>query len=330
MTILASDLKFCKASSVSNLGSNGGLMSPNLYVTSVLQNLFNNVLSSERTTGSTVYRKIFCKNANDSDETFYGSKLCLFAPTAGDDWVVFFAGTQEDVQSDITGAERLFGAGTIAQDVTAGDYVIVLDVEDTSITGIFQAGDEVYITNKATYSGSGDEETRTIDSIDSVSGVRVTLTLTEPVSADYNIGSFISSIYDAGDVECTVSDWSETGAFTYDENNFPVVCDNIGTVEETWTLTFLNATTFSVSGATVGSVGSGNISTSFAPSNPDFTKPFFTLNYLGWGGTPVAGNSLVFKTHPSSIPVWEKKVTPAGANSMTINSVLLLWMGEAL
>lgn len=332
MSISTSELKFYKAATVTDTTANGGRISANAYTSGVVQNVFPNILSAERTAGSTKYRKIFCKVANDADETFYAPQFYLFAPTAGDDWVVFFAGTQTNTQADITGSERIYGAGSLASLVAAGSSTLIINVESTTITGIIQAGDTLFITDKPTPTATtGNEETVVVNAISSVSGTQITLTTTTALTNGYAAGSTVSSVYSTGeDIECYVNNWVETGAFTYNESTYPVLCDNIGTIEQTWTITFTSSTVFTVSGNTVGSLASGNTTTNYAPSNPDFTKPYFTLVSTGWGGTPAAGNTLVFQTHPAAIPLWEKRVVPAGASSIAGNNVYLVWSGESL
>lgn len=331
MTILSSELKFYKSATVTDTAANGGRMSANLITSGVVQNVFPNVLSAERSTGSIKYRKLFFKVANDADETLYSPLLYLFAPTAGEDWVVFFEGTQTDIQSDITGSERIYGAGTLSSSVSAAGTVLVIDVEDSSITGIIQAGDTLHITDKLSPSStSGNEETVVVGSVDSVSGTEVTVTVTSGLLNSYAAGSSVSSVLRVGDLKCSVDNWVETGAFTYNESTYPVLCDNIGTIEQTWTLTFSSSTVFTVSGNTVGSVGSGNTTTDFSPTNTNFSKPYFTLEFEGWGGTPAAGNTLVFQTHPASVPLWEKRVVPAGCSSIAGNNVYLVAEGETL
>lgn len=332
MSVTTAEMKFYKALTINDTVANGGLMSANTYTSGAVQNVFQNVLSAERLAGSNKYRKLFCKVANDADETLYANTFWIHAPTAGADWVVFFAGTQTNTQSDITGSERIYGSSVLATSVAASATTVVVNVEDATTTGIFQVGDTIHITDKLTPSSTtGNEETAEIDSIAAVSGTQVTMTLTAGLLNGYTASlTTVSSVYEPGDVLCSVDNWVETGAFTYDETTYPVVCDNIGTVEQTWTLTFTNSTTFTVSGNTVGSVGSGNITTDFVPVNSAFAKPFFTLAFAGWGGSPAAGNTLVFKTHPAAVPIWEKKVTPANCASITGNNVYLVWGGETL
>ncbi|MBF0310825.1 MAG: type II toxin-antitoxin system HicB family antitoxin [Magnetococcales bacterium] len=83
--------------------------------------------------------------------------------------------------------------------------------------------------------------------------------------------------------------------------------DHIAGIEQTWTITFTSATDFTCAGDTVGSVGTGSRNSAFAPTNPDHARPYFTLPATGWGGTWASGNILSFKTHPATIPIWEKR-----------------------
>ena len=104
--------------------------------------------------------------------------------------------------------------------------------------------------------------------------------------------------------------------------------NTIGTVEQTWTLTFTDATNYTVVGDTLGSVGSGTTAADFAPSNPAVSKPYFTLESAGWGGTWAAAQTIVFQTHPNAIPIWETRVVPAGAGSQAGNGITAVFEGE--
>lgn len=334
MAILNSELKFYKPATVNDTSSNGGIMSTLAadYLTSGgSQITFANVLASERASGSTKYRKVFMKVANDSDLTLSNPQVWLDAPTGADDWVVFFAGTQTDTQGDI-GSPRIYGAADLKTSITGGaTSTIVVTVEDTTVTGMFADGDTIRITDMTDpTSGTGNEEFLTVTGTPSVSGDEVTITVTSNVAASYTAGSaWVQSIYSTSDVVCSVDNWVETLGGTYDETTYPVLCDNIGTIEQTWTITFTDATNFTVAGNTVGSLASGTTGGDYAPSNAEFTKPYFTLYSAGWGGTMVNGNTLVFQTHPATIPIWEKRVVPAAAASLSNNRVRLVIAGES-
>ncbi len=139
------------------------------------------------------------------------------------------------------------------------------------------------------------------------------------------------SVYEPSDVECSVDNWVETAAGdgTYDETTYPVVTDNIGTVEETWTLTFTSATDFGVVGDSIGSVGTGSTAGDFTPSNAAFSKPYLTLDKDGWAGTWASADTVVFQTHPAAVPIWQKRVLPTDCPSLSGNKTTLVFGGES-
>ena len=331
MAILSSELKFYKSAVVDSTTANGGRMSNNLITSGVVQNVFPNVLAAERVAGSTTYRKLFLKVANDADLPLINPQLWLDVVTAADDWVTLFAGTQTDTVASI-GTPRMYGCGTLKTSVSVGGSALVVTVEDASIAGMFVNGDTIRITDKATAAAiTGNEQIMTISGTPAVSGNDVTITTTETLAEAYAGGAArVMSVYAPSDVECSSSNWVETTAIgTYDEDVYPVICDNIGSIEQTWTLTFVDATNFTVSGNTVGALASGTRGTDYSPNNPAFTKPYFTLESAGFGGTWTNGQTIVFQTHPAAIPVWEKRVVPAGAASLSGNSTTLVVAGES-
>lgn len=334
MSIISTELIFYRSSTVNDTTANGGVMSTNSITSGALQNVFPNALSAERTSGSTKYRKIYLKVANDDDLTLQDAKFWLDNITAANDWCVFWGGTQTDTQASITGSERKYGCATLKTTVTASATVIIAIVEDTSITGIFQNGDMLRITDKASPSSvTGNEEFVTISGVPSVSGDEVTITLAAPGLVNGYTGGTatrIMSVLQAGDIACSTTGWVETSsAGTFDETAYPVVCDNIGTIRQTWTLTFLDATSFTVVGDTVGSLPSGVRSSDYSPNNASFAKPYFTIDMEGWGGTWAAGETIVFTTNPAAYPIWEKRVIPPAAGSLSNNVIPLAVTGES-
>lgn len=119
-----------------------------------------------------------------------------------------------------------------------------------------------------------------------------------------------------------VSVVSGTGG-TFD--NTDVTLGNLGTVEDTWTLTFSSATNFSCSGLYEGSVGTGTISSIFAPinNNEGGGSSYFSIAVAAWGGTFASGDTVTFKTRPAAFPFWVKQVVPAGTEQYSNNGVIL-------
>lgn len=338
MAIIDSELQFFKSAVVTDTTSNGSVMSANLIPTNVQQNVFPHVFKAERDAGGTKYRKIFGKVSNDDDDTLFSGYIWLDNPTPGDDWLCLWEGSQTDTQNDITGSETKYGCGILDTDVSAGGSTVIVTVENAALaTGndaIFRDGDLIGITNKPTPdSGTGTMELHTVTGAPSVNVLDVTLTIVGTLANAYTNaeGTRVFSVLEPGDVELVVGTPVATtvGDGTFDHVSYPVVGDNIGSENDTITLTFTDATNFNASGARLGSLGSGTTGGDFAPNNTDFTKPYFTVPYLGWTGTWASGDDLEFTLVPAAVPIWEKRVVPAAAASLSGNNAYLVFSGEA-
>jgi len=331
MSIVANELIWRKSAESSDAGTNGGRMTATAITSGVKNNLFPDVPQSERTAGSTKYRKAFIHVANDDDLELIAAKVFVTAPTPGDDHVVIFPGTQTDTQSGIGTPAQLYGAGKLNADVLAAAVTVDVLVENWATSPIFAAGMVVRISNKTSVNDvGGTEEYRTIDAGGvSAAGNVITLTLTAGLSNAYSAtNTYISSVYAAGDVSASATTPVVSGGGSYDHTTYPIDTDSIGSIEQNWTLTFTSASACTVVGNTIGSLGSFNISSDIAPNNPSFTKPYFTINRLGWN-SPQTGTTMTFTTHPASIPVWYKRVVPAGAASLSGDKVIVGIDGES-
>lgn len=345
MTIVASELITLKSAVVSDVAGNGGRMDNNAVIVSgVVNNVWESVFKAERLAGSTKYRKTFFKVANDDDDTFFNPQVWFDIITPGDDWMTFFAGTQTDIQSGITGSEDHFGCGSLKTNVSAGAGSIVVTVENAKLAPggadeIFRDGDTIRITNMDTpSSGTGTEEIHVINGTPTVSGTDVTITLTGTLANAYNTddnsyGTRIMSVYEPSDIIGSFSDFVDTtaGSGAYDDSTYPVLLDSIGTIEQTVTLTFTDANNFTAASNVSGvTLSGGSKGTDYSPSNPDLSKPYFTLESAGFSGTWASGDTIVFKTHPASIAIWQKREIPAGASSLTGDKVSVVLTGEGV
>lgn len=340
MTILSSELQLFLPTVVSDTSANGGGLSDSVVTSNVLQNVFPNVFKAERDLGSTKHRKVFPKVSNALYDTLFNPLIWLDNETIADDWVTFFVATPTMTEADIVGTERKYGCAPLLADVLTGVLTLDVTVPDASLaTGndaIFLAGDTVRLTNMETPSSvTGTEETLVIDAGGvSVVGSVVTLTFTTALLNDYtSLLSRVMSVYDGADdvVASTVSITPTTaGDGDYDDTTYPVVVDNIAGVDDTFTCTFTDATNFTCVRLSTGlSVGSGTTGVDFAPSNAAWSREFFTLLFSGFSGTWANGDTLVIVTKSATVPVFEKRVVPAGAASLTGNSVTLVFSGES-
>lgn len=341
--MLNTDLKVYLPKTVNDLATNGGLMSNNMVTSGVVQNVWPHVPRAERVSGSKKYRKLFCKVGDDADGTLIAPQYWLDDITPGDDWFTFFAGTMTDTLADITGWEtgadtkRKYGVFRISSDITAGTKTIVGELEDSTLgTGadiIAAIGDTIRLTDKADpTSSTGNEEFLTIDTV-SVTDTEITIVAIEDIANNYLVSSNarVSTIYEPGDVSCSYDAPVVTSASgTVDDSTYPPILDNIGTIEQTITITFGDASNFTAVSNVAGvSLSSGNITTAWSPSNPDFSKPYITLEVGFFTGTYANGDTVVITTHPAAIALWEKRVVPPNATSQSNNKITLVTAGES-
>ena len=99
----------------------------------------------------------------------------------------------------------------------------------------------------------------------------------DPVGAQAASATFLSKVSVAG---------TTTGAIA--------VTQNAGPVTDTFTVVFTSATAFNVFGKATGSVGSGTVSTEFAPDHSG--APYFTIPANFFSGTWATNNIATFQT----------------------------------
>jgi len=251
--------------------------------------------------------------------------------TPGDDMINIFGATQTDIQSAITGSEQKYGMGLLNAPVSGGASVVVVNVEDWSVVPIFADGMTIRISDKTSISDTGNnEEYHVIDAGGVAVNVdQITLTLVGTLTNGYSAGAKVSSVYEPGDVECVVSAFSNTGSGTFTAAG--ITTDNTGTVQQAWRITFTSATAYTVQGLDgIGSVGAGNVGSDFlSATNPDTGGKYFTLRSADFGGTFTTNDTIDFTTSPAAIPVWYRRDVPAGASSLSGNSIIVAVDGES-
>lgn len=336
MTIISSELKYYKSKVVGSDASNGGRMSANEVISGVVNNVWPHVLKAEREAGSTLYRKLFAKIANDNDETLLSPDLWNDAPTEAGDYIILFPGTQQDTQATFAGySGKIYGAANLDSNITAGGSTFDVLLPHADVADMFTDGDNIRLTDKENPdSVTGNEELLTINGVPSLSGLVLTIIVDETIANSYTVsaGGRAMSLYAPVDIVASVDNFddSDTTSGIYDEGNYPVVIDGIGTVEQEVTLTFTDATHFTATSDDPDvTLGSGVIGSDFSPSNGDFTKPYFTVPLLAWSGTWAAGETVVFQTHPAAAPFILKRIVPAGAASLAGNKNTTVLAGES-
>lgn len=333
-----SDLQTYKSRVVAEDNTNGGRLSDNVVTSGLLNNVWPNVTKAKRDAGDTAYRKLFDKFNTNDNAALSGAELLLDLPTSGDDWVVMFLGTPTDTQADIIGSERKYGVAFISEDVVAATQTIKVTVDDTSLTTgndqIFQVGDKIRPTSKPNpSSGTGLSEDLTIATI-SVADPVITITTVEVIQNSYAVAdnSRVSSIYEVpSNIQAQATSVTVTSAGgTYDDTGYPILMNNQGAIDATFTLLFSDANNFTVTcdDPAVTGLASGSITADYAPQNAAWSNMYFKLQYLGLGGTFATGDTIEITTKSASIQRWEKKVTPAGCAPLANNKIVSAWNGE--
>lgn len=340
MPITPSELRFYRSLTVSDSAANGGRMSSVEVISNALANLFPAVGSDERTAGSTKWRKLFAKVANDDDIALQYAKLFIDANTPGDDRFTFIVGTQIDTQGDITGSEKQYGAGALAENVSAGAASIAVLWESPDAEAKPANGDLLRITDKADVNSAGNEEFVRVAGTPTGTAGEYTITLATTLQNGYSASATrVAVVLEPSDpnesgsaelknqVKPLVTDLDVTSAAGTVDSEY-LHADSIGSVEQLFTLTWTGATAFDIVGDTLGAVGSGNISGGAAPNNAAHGRPYFTLEGAALAGTWEAGDVIVFATHPAAVPLWLRRVVPADAEVIGSNRAVLAIKGE--
>lgn len=320
---------------VSDDSTNGGRASASIVVSGQLQNVFPHVPKAERLAGSTKWRKTIDRFANDADEVLIGPGYYFDGDTLAEDWATFAPVGPRSTQADWTSLTiaDMFGAGYLKTAVLATDTALTLVMKDASIVGAFRDTMEVRVSDKPDPdSVSGNEVFLTVSGTPGVSSNEVTLTFSTQIGEafDAGTGTKVSGVYrPGGDLQTVIDNVVVTSsAGTFDD--LFVELDNIGTFEQTVTITFISATAFTVASDDVEvTLASGDITTEYSPQNPDWSKPYFTIPTGAWGGTFAAADTVVFQTHSPDIHLAQKRIVPAGAASLANNRIRKVTIGES-
>jgi hypothetical protein len=335
MSIIANELQIFKSLIVSDNASNGGRMNPSSQVTSgVRNNILPNTTQAERDVGITRYRKIFCANRNSDDVELQYPYVHMISDTPAEDAVFFILGDFRDVQSDLdltSDVDWRGGVGDLETALSETDTEIRVQFEDTDTLRIYPNTTEAPVGNRKLWIGEGaTEEIVTWDSFTIESNV-IVYSLSSGVVNDYTTAAKVAHIYSQDEsIVPSSDDWIETSSSgTYDESTYPLVLDNLGTIDDEWTITFTSSTAFDVEGLYTGDVGSGSTSSSLAPINSDTSTPYFTLPSAGWGGTWASGDTITFSTKPAAIPFWVVQYVPENTPSFSNNEFTFRFGGES-
>ena len=335
MPILDNEIVWRPAALMSDVtpAQNGGRMTFSQLVSGVKNNLFPDVSQSERLAGAVKWRKAFIHVNSAQDTALLNVRLFLDSLTPAGDFVVFQPGTQTDTEDQIAG--RPYGIGTLYAPAVGGAAQIQVVCErnaEYATLQPFRVGDRLRVSDRLSTGGAGNEEWVSVTGI--AYGVDfATVDISPALANSYaTANTLVSSSHELASAAAAVSGVSVvsgTGNFDFATVG-NLIAHNRGAVQENWTLTFTSATTFTVSGNTVGTLASpGSVSADYAPLNPATGTPYFTIKAIGWSGSFQAGNTMSFTSQPAAIPIWYRRQVPAGTFSLANDFCSLAIHGES-
>lgn len=326
MPITPNDIKWKRSQTVNDTNSNGGRMSAQEIPSGVKNNIFPDVPKAEREAGSVKYRKVFIDIGNIGDLDMIDPLVFVDTPTQGQDAVHLLPATFTDTQSDIDSSYKEYAAGFLESPLLPGDSSLIVQL-DIAGSEPFVIGDKVRITNEDS-AGAGTYELHTIHSV-THSQSTASITLDGEVANAFNTGiSRVATVYEASNISVGLVNFNNTSQNgVLSESAIQV--GSLGAVHEIVSLTFNSATTYIATGEVSGAIGSGNRASDFVPLNPATSTPLFTIPASAWSGTFVSGETITFETRPAALPLWYKRIVPAGATEIAGNEVVISIAGES-
>lgn len=319
-----------------------GRCSATTIASGVVQGVFPHVTSSQRASGLVTDVKTFWGLKNTDNLPLLDPEAYHDKPTISpDDFVVMWLSGQRTTQAELAAemaAADLRGTAVLAADIAVDDLTFDVTVKHADLLpggtyDIFQAGYEIKVcSNTDALASDGAEEIKTISGTPTYVGLVVTITVTAAFVTAFTADGTarVSSLIRPGDTQPSATAIVKTSAAgTIDEGSYPIILDNYGSVEEDWSLDFTDATHFTLTGDTLGAVGSGVVGTDFSPINPDFSRIYLTIEAGMLGGTWTAGDNLSFTTHPARVPIGQRRIVPAGSASLANNKCTQVYGGEA-
>lgn len=320
------DFALLRAALVSDTtpAQNGGRMTTVRIPSGALEGLFPNVTPAQRESGLDQWRKAFIglKTFNDP-LPLLSPRVGLSAVSAGEDYYLLYAGTLRDTQNQVTG--RPYGTGVLATAIASGATGATVTVETAAYAELdpapYQDGDLLCL-------GEAVEFIRIDTAV--FAGATLTLTFETPATHDHAAGVSAVAVIEAADTSAAFTDLSTTGDLTYDGEFLSV--GSAGVIDQTWTVTVTNAATgaLRLDGDILGTgVATGAMGGDFKPVNPTGGL-YFKLKFEGWGGTAADGDTLTFTTVPLVIPVWYRRIVPAGAAGTGVSAATIFLSATSL
>lgn len=339
MSILASDLTACLSVSVTNdPATNGGRPADENMPLSAKNNAFPDLNSATRTSGGTRRRKVFLCNRNAQNLPGEAVMVVMDGATEYADWAYFVPADFDGHESDLTGNEPVYGVAVLKEDAAAGATSIWVTMESGTLGAMLAEGRELLISSRIAFENTvstvGTEELHGIVGFgfNGATNEHASISLDSPLENAYAAGARVSVVYRPPDLAPALSGWTESGAGSYDAAGNPVALTNRGAVRQRWTIRYESATSFTISGDTLGLLGTFRTTADAAPVNPSAVAggdPYFTLPAAGHGSGHAAGDVIEFWTSPAACPLWVVHVIPPGVDAYGLTEAPIAWQVES-
>ena len=340
---MANYFRFLKSANVSSTAATGGRATNFDYPNASLHNIFPSTPAAETATVPVVLnRKVHVKFETATDNSILSTVLVflqdvargykivnnVLTEQASTSKAVLIAGTHRNALSDLTGSERKYSTGILNANVTAGGSVLTVAYPNGLESDLpVQTGDTLVLCGAVM---TADVERAVVASVSWAANI-ATITLETPLFSNYIANETqVASAIKVTDLQPLLDNIVVTSATGGFDLVLPLGMTSLlsarATIEQTWTLTFLTATTFSIIGDTKGLLGNGDINTNTAPNNPDYTLPYFYIPIGSFTGTFIAGDTVVCQTHPFIIPAFIKKTLAVGTAEVDYETTkLAVW-----
>lgn len=295
-------------------------------------NLIPLALPSDLSGGREMYRKLCFRIADANNGTGAESILRKWREISGQyAYSCFFPVSRAFLNSAVAGSEDKYGAGVLKNAAISTDTQVVVTVRSAALA----SGNDAII--KDTYNISfcaADQDPTTDDALQikktvsgapSVNGVDITVTLSSFLGVDLDAGALVQTYPDTVDIATSKANkvvTSTAGTFDLDQ----VTLSNIGTCTGEITLTFTSATNYNATCDFPGGIvtqgssslgGTQSITAQFQPLNRFNSSPVLTIPPAAFGGTYVAGDTVVFDIEGAEYCFMEKHTIPVGAASVS-------------
>ncbi|MCK5872844.1 MAG: hypothetical protein KAG26_08460 [Methylococcales bacterium] len=328
MAYETSQFKILEASVKTDTAINGSTPSNIVIPDATRNNVFPKITEFDRQNGFERKRKVFFHLASPTNEIPSDAAVYLEGTTPSGTRCYLLEANFRDTQAGVNPAARRYAGGLLSTDALANTTSLVVDFEvGAGADLVIQIGDAISITNT-----SGSLEQNTSASVVTWVADQATITISEPLGADFLVADSISvgSMIVKNNLTTSQDNWLKNSTSgVYDEATYPLVLNHLGTIEQIIIVTMNSPTAFTANSDIAGiALGSGDASTDFSPINPNSGTPYFTLTAAGFSGVWAAGESFTVSVHPAMLPFWWVLKGPAGMSASSVDNSVLGFSAE--